>query len=474
MHRLRRLLLPLVAAALALAAFTGTALAVPTTRVTLCHRVGGPNYVVITVSPEAVFGNGNGHAGNHPLDIIPAFTYTKGGREISFPGQNLTVDGIAILGNQCVRPLPPGDDRSGDPSGHEDPHGPADPTDPMIPEHHMMVCHWMGDGEYRDEIVTDEAAAHEHGEHPHDVIPAFDYALPSGMEHFDGRNVTDDGAELLDHGCTRPNPDDQPTPGQPHLRLVKSAVDLNGGTVAPGDTLRFSIVVTNDGSAPAAHALVTDAIPAGTSLVPGTLGVTPGDVEILAGHVVARVGAGASSTHGGTLAPGGSSTITFDATVDEGLVLGTVIVNVAQGTTVADDGTTPLTEDSNTIELPVDLLPPVPINMTVDPPADPTPGSDMPTVIDVTPKADLVDATACVTIEVAARNSMGTATTTCAEPMTVKRGELHESRLLVHVPRRAAGRCVMLVTSVAAAGHAAREHSTRVCVARSHPEAVTG
>ena len=70
-------------------------------KVTICHRVGGPNYVAITPASVAAL---KGHAKNHPLDIIPAFTYVERGETITFPGQNLTEEGLAILGNQCVVP----------------------------------------------------------------------------------------------------------------------------------------------------------------------------------------------------------------------------------------------------------------------------------------------------------------------------------------------------------------------------------
>lgn len=471
MHRLRRLLLLPIAGAFLLAAFTGGAIASPDARVTLCHRVGGPNYVLITVSPEAVFGNGSGHAANHPLDIIPAFSYTKGGRKVEYAGQNLSAEGIVILGNNCRRPLPAGEDDD-DFGGHAD--EPADPADPMIPEDHVMLCHREDDGEYRDEVVTDDDAVQEHAGHEGDVIPAFDYAMPGGMRRFEGQNLTNRGVELLDHACAMPGPDDEPTPGQPHLRLVKAGLDVNGGTLVPGDVIRFSVVVTNDGSAPAIRTVVTDAVPAGTTFVAGSARVSQGTARVADGYVIAHVGAGASTTHGGTLAAGASETVTFDAQVEDMLPSGAVVVNVAQGSTAADDDSPRMTEDSNEVDLPVDMLPPVPVRMDTDPPAAPTPGTDMPTTVELAPKADLVDAMACITVQTTTPGSMGIASTTCSAPQTVARGQSKSLRLHPYLPRRAAGRCVMLVTSVAAAGHAAREHSTRVCVARAQAEAVVG
>jgi uncharacterized repeat protein (TIGR01451 family) len=337
-----------------------------------------------------------------------------------------------------------------------------------------MICHSTGDGAYEDEMVSDKIAAQEHGQHPRDIIPAFYYAMPSGTRYFEGQNLTDGGAEILDNACTKPNPDDHAMPGQPHLKLVKSAQDVNGGKVAPGDTLRFSIVVTNDGSASAEHAIVTDAVPAGTTFVRGSATVAAGTVRVADGYVIAHVGAGASATQGGTLAPGESATISFDVHVDELLMIGTVVMNVAQASSVASEGSVPTTESSNEVDVPVDVLPPMPVDIHVDPPTTPTPGSDVPTVVEVAPWVDLVDPTVCITVEMTMPGGMGTASTKCSALQTVQRGHTTKAHIRVRVPRRAAGRCVTLVTDVAAAGHAARERSTRVCIARSRPEAVTG
>ena len=52
----------------------------PANRVTICHRVGGPGYVRITLAPQGAY---NGHAKNHGLDIIPPFSFTQGRRTIS-------------------------------------------------------------------------------------------------------------------------------------------------------------------------------------------------------------------------------------------------------------------------------------------------------------------------------------------------------------------------------------------------------
>lgn len=75
--------------------------------VTICHATGNPGKWVV-LSPDRS-GIVSGHAGSHHQDgrdIIPPFTYTAGGTEINFPGQNWE-DGQAIYDNDCATPDDP-------------------------------------------------------------------------------------------------------------------------------------------------------------------------------------------------------------------------------------------------------------------------------------------------------------------------------------------------------------------------------
>jgi len=110
----------------------------------------------------------------------------------------------------------------------------------------------------------------------------------------------------------------------PLINATKSFTDLNGGAVLSGDVLEFTITATNNGDDTALNAAISDALPTGLTYVAGSLKVGTTSVtdaagddtgEFAAGTVTARVGAGASATSGGTLAPGASATITFRATV---------------------------------------------------------------------------------------------------------------------------------------------------------------
>lgn len=113
--------------------------------------------------------------------------------------------------------------------------------------------------------------------------------------------------------------------------VTKTVVDLNGGTALPGDVLEYSISMQNTGLDPADRSVLTDVLPVGVTLVPGSITYTAGAIlgvktdaagddqaEYNAGSrtVIARVGAGASATQGGSIGPNELFTVTFRTTVD--------------------------------------------------------------------------------------------------------------------------------------------------------------
>ncbi len=122
------------------------------------------------------------------------------------------------------------------------------------------------------------------------------------------------------------------------ITATKTATDVNGGTLALGDRLNYSIAVNNGGAGTATATVLTDAVPVGTSYVPGSLtiggvGVTDaaGDDtgDVVAGTVTARLGTGATSAVGGSLASGASTTVAFGVTVNSGQADGTTLTNTA-------------------------------------------------------------------------------------------------------------------------------------------------
>jgi uncharacterized repeat protein (TIGR01451 family) len=119
---------------------------------------------------------------------------------------------------------------------------------------------------------------------------------------------------------------------------AKTVADLNGGVVRIGDVLRYTVNVANTGSDTAVQTVLTDALPAGVTYVPGSLQITAGanagpktdasgddQGEYLAASrtLVVRLGTGANATEGGTMTVGSTATVTFDVTYD-GTVPGTL------------------------------------------------------------------------------------------------------------------------------------------------------
>lgn len=89
----------------------------------------------------------------------------------------------------------------------------------------------------------------------------------------------------------------------PNVALVKSA---SFPDVAAGDTLQYTSVVTNNGIVAVTNVVLSDPIPAGSTLVPGSV--------VVAG--TARPAADpASGISVGTIAPGASVTVTFQVSV---------------------------------------------------------------------------------------------------------------------------------------------------------------
>ncbi len=112
---------------------------------------------------------------------------------------------------------------------------------------------------------------------------------------------------------------------------TKSAADVNGGALVAGDVIEYTVVATNNGNDTAVNVVLTDALPAGVTYVPGSLQITSGantgaktdlaaddqgEYDAGTNSVVFRLGAGANGAQGGTMAIGESSTIKFQVTID--------------------------------------------------------------------------------------------------------------------------------------------------------------
>ncbi|MEU4625182.1 isopeptide-forming domain-containing fimbrial protein [Actinoplanes sp. NPDC023801] len=130
-----------------------------------------------------------------------------------------------------------------------------------------------------------------------------------------------------------------------------------------GDTLTYTVTARNDGGSPATLSALTDTLPAGTTYVPGSLRSVKGATTTKptdtsgddAGEYVSgsrtlnlRVGTGATSSAGGTLAPGESQTMSYQVTVNSALA-GTTLNNDANATYTETVTNTSPTSTSNSV-----------------------------------------------------------------------------------------------------------------------------
>ncbi len=121
-------------------------------------------------------------------------------------------------------------------------------------------------------------------------------------------------------------------------------VDNDGDGVAdPGDTLRYTVVVSNTGTTAATNVAFADTPDANTALVVGSVTTSQGSVTT--GNTAGDTTVGVSI---GTLAAAGSVTITFDVTVNSPFPTG--VSSVAnQGLVTGDGGISVPTNDPDTV-----------------------------------------------------------------------------------------------------------------------------
>jgi len=111
----------------------------------------------------------------------------------------------------------------------------------------------------------------------------------------------------------------------------KTVKDVNGGVLLPGDELEYTITVSNTGNDASANTVLTDALPPGVTLVPGSINVLTGpnsgvktegaDADQASYDTATRtlkvtLGTGATAAAGGSIATGDSSAVSFRVKVD--------------------------------------------------------------------------------------------------------------------------------------------------------------
>jgi uncharacterized repeat protein (TIGR01451 family) len=120
---------------------------------------------------------------------------------------------------------------------------------------------------------------------------------------------------------------------------ITATKTVDQATANLGDTLTYTVAVQNTGQDASTGTTFSDPIPAGAIFVPGSIRLNGAPVsdaagddlgEFAGGQVVVRLGTGATPTAGGVLAPNGSTTVSFQATVaTTGLASGATIENTA-------------------------------------------------------------------------------------------------------------------------------------------------
>ncbi len=151
----------------------------------------------------------------------------------------------------------------------------------------------------------------------------------------------------------------------PNVFANKTVLDLNGGDVVRGDTLRYTVTVRNDVTAldAAIKVVAVDALPAGLDYVPGSIRlattVTGGpvvgaktdvinddiaDYDLGTRTLTVRLGQGATSTLGGKLIVGASTSFTFDAIVNSSATgqIANVAIIQHEGETLAQQFVRPI------------------------------------------------------------------------------------------------------------------------------------
>ncbi|MEM6702675.1 MAG: hypothetical protein AAF690_08235 [Acidobacteriota bacterium] len=176
--------------------------------------------------------------------------------------------------------------------------------------------------------------------------------LPAGLMVISNQGVADTpdapGGVPTDDPDT-PNPDDPtdtPVVLMPMLdgsKTVTLSDDADSSMgVTSGDTLSYTVVVSNVGSVGATNVSFADSLDPNTALVVGSVASDVGTVAIgnTNGDVMVAVAIG-------TLQAGDVATITFDVTVNDPLVPENVAQILNQGTVSADDVPDVLTDDPN-------------------------------------------------------------------------------------------------------------------------------
>jgi uncharacterized repeat protein (TIGR01451 family) len=109
---------------------------------------------------------------------------------------------------------------------------------------------------------------------------------------------------------------------------TKTVVDVNGGEATPGDTLRYTITLTESAGGQAVNVSLTDSIPDNTTFG-GFVAIPAGAASSFSAAPAGANGLGLITVSGITVPASGSVTVVFDVTVTAGTLPGEVVNNTA-------------------------------------------------------------------------------------------------------------------------------------------------
>lgn len=109
----------------------------------------------------------------------------------------------------------------------------------------------------------------------------------------------------------------------PSFAFDKTGTDINGGSLMPGDSIRYQINFDNNGNDSSTNTILLDRIPAATSFLPGSIringvpktdaaGDDEAEFDVVNNRVLMRLGTGANASSGGNIGPGQSGNVQFD------------------------------------------------------------------------------------------------------------------------------------------------------------------
>ncbi|WP_168222157.1 SdrD B-like domain-containing protein [Aquisphaera giovannonii] len=167
----------------------------------------------------------------------------------------------------------------------------------------------------------------------------------------------------------------------PIVSVSKSVVDLNGGGVEPGDVLEYTDTISVTAGEAATQFVYAEPIPTNATFQAGSLtingssqtdasGDDQADYQAALGKITYRLGTGASSSAGGTLAVGQSATVKFRVVVNGTALNGDVVDSQGSAAFVGQSTGASLTATSNDVRKVVAREEDLALTQTVD---NPTP-----------------------------------------------------------------------------------------------------